>query len=191
MRIRVLFIQDVPPRFRAGEIREVARGYARNYLIPRGLGVPATKDQLNRVEKVKQVAAERRVAVATQMSEVAKRLEGASVTIRMRSGEGGRLYGAVTNMLVAQELEKAIGVEVDRRQIDLTEPIREIGTFQVPVRLSAEHSPTVTVNVESTTHLAGPALEQSEGTPQPAQATAAEAPSTEAAGNVEQPAATE
>ncbi|MBM3946561.1 MAG: 50S ribosomal protein L9, partial [SAR202 cluster bacterium] len=116
MRVRVLFLQDVLPRFRAGEIREVARGYARNYLIPRGLGVPATKDQLNRVEKVKQVATERRVAVSAQMSEVAKRLEGATITIRMRSGEGGRLYGAVTNMLMAEELQKAVGVKVDRRQ---------------------------------------------------------------------------
>lgn len=156
MRVRLLFLQDVPPRYRAGEVREVTRGYARNYLIPHGFAVPATKDQLNRIEKVKTLAAEHRKVESVRMGDLAGLLQGASITVRMRSGEGGRLYGAVTNMLLAEELKKAIGVEVDRRQIDLREPIRGIGTFQVPVRLGADYNPTITVTVESSTQF-GPA----------------------------------
>ncbi len=151
MRVRLLFLQDVLPRYRAGELREVTRGYARNYLIPHGFAVPATKDQLNRIEKVKSVAAEHRKVESVRMGDLAGLLQGASITIRMRSGEGGRLYGAVTNMLLAEELKKAVGVEIDRRQIDLREPIRGIGTFQVPVRLGENNTPTITVTVESST----------------------------------------
>jgi large subunit ribosomal protein L9 len=179
MRVRLLFLQDVLPRFRAGEVREVAPGYARNYLIPQGFAVPATKDQLNRIAKVKTLATERRQVETVRMGDLAGLLQGASITIRMRSGEGGRLYGAVTNMLLAEELKKAIGVEVDRRQIDLREPIRGIGTFQVPVRLGADHNPTITVTVESSTQF-GQA-----GTPVAAAPAAAAAPQPQEAGPTE------
>jgi large subunit ribosomal protein L9 len=149
VRVRVLFLQDVPPRYLAGEIREVASGYARNLLIPQGLAAPATKDHLNRIATVKKLAEEKRKAVSLEMSQLAERLKGASVTLRVRSGEGGRLYGSITNIAIAEEIKKELGLEVDRRLIDLPEPIRTIGTFPVAVKLSAEHTPTVTVNVES------------------------------------------
>ncbi|MSQ11678.1 MAG: 50S ribosomal protein L9 [Dehalococcoidia bacterium] len=151
MRVRILFLQDVPPRYLAGEIREVAQGYARNYLIPQGLAAPATKGHLNRVAAVKRAAEGRRKVQAVQVSDLAARLQGVSITVQARAGEGGRLYGAVTNMTIAQELQKSLGVVVDRRLIDLPEAIRTVGTFQVPVRLAAEQTPTITVNVQGIT----------------------------------------
>ena len=83
MRIRVVFLQDVPPKYLAGDIHEVAAGYARNYLIPKELAAPAVRDHLKRIEKVKRVAQERRIQVTTNMEELASHIEGATVARRL------------------------------------------------------------------------------------------------------------
>ena len=148
MRVRMLFLQDVPPRHLAGEVKEVARGYARNYLVPQGFAVIATAEHMKRVAKVKTIAEEKRKGVAMKQSELVKRIDGSSITLKARAGEGGRLYGSITNMSIADEIRKELGIEIDRRLIELPDPIRALGSFKVPVRFGADLAATVTVNVE-------------------------------------------
>ena len=148
MRVQVVFLADVPPKHMAGDVRAVSGGYARNYLIPQGLAAPATADQLKRIAKIKTAAEAKRVRDAADLKGVADLLEGLSVTLKGRSGQGGRLYGSITTMAIAEALTEAVGQDIDRRIISLTEPIRDLGTFQVPVRLHMDLIPTVTVVVE-------------------------------------------
>lgn len=148
MRVQVVFLADVPPKHMAGDVRAVSGGYARNYLIPQGLAAAATADQLKRIAKIKSAAESKRARDAADLKSVADVLDGLSVTLKGRSGQGGRLYGSITTMAIAQALTDAVGHEIDRRIISLTDPIRDLGTFQVPVRLHMDLIPTVTVVVE-------------------------------------------
>ena len=148
MRFQVVFLADVPPKYMAGEIRAVSGGFARNYLIPQGLAAPATSEQLKRIEKIKKIAEEKRTRDASDLKGVFDKLEGLSITVKGRSGEGGHLYGSITNMAIAEALTEAVGQDIDRRTISLPEPIRELGTFEIPVRLHMDLVPTVTVVVE-------------------------------------------
>lgn len=148
MRFQVVFLADVPPKYMAGEIRAVAAGFARNYLIPQGLAAPATSEQMKRIEKIKKVAEEKRFKEASDLKGVADKLEGLSITLKGRAGEGGHLYGSITNVAIAEALTEAVGQDIDRRTITLPEPIRDLGTFEVPVRLHMDLVPTVSVIVE-------------------------------------------
>ena len=148
MRFQVVFLADVPPKYMAGEIRAVSGGFARNYLIPQGLAAPATSEQLKRIEKIKKIAEEKRVRDASDLKGVFDKLEGLHITVKGRSGEGGHLYGSITNIAIAEALTEAVGQDIDRRTISLSEPIRELGTFEIPVRLHMDLVPTVTVVVE-------------------------------------------
>ena len=148
MRFQVVFLADVPPKYMAGEIRAVSGGFARNYLIPQGLAAPATSEQLKRIEKIKKVAEKKRSKDASDLKGVSDKLEGLSITLKGRAGEGGHLYGSITNMAIAEALTEAVGQDIDRRTITLTEPIRDLGTFEVPVRLHMDLIPTITVVVE-------------------------------------------
>ena len=148
VRFQVVFLADVPPKYMAGEIRAVSGGFARNYLIPQGLAAPATSEQMKRIEKIKKIAEEKRSKDASDLKGVSDKLEGLSITLKGRSGEGGHLYGSITNMAIAEALTEAVGQDIDRRTITLTEPIRDLGTFEVPVRLHMDLIPTITVVVE-------------------------------------------
>ena len=143
-----MFVQDVLPRYRAGEVWSVAGGYARNYLIPRGMAVPATRDQLQRAEKLRAAAEVRHVAEVKDLRAFSEQVEGARLTLRARAGDEGRLYGSVTAAGIAEELTRLVGREVDRRLVQLPAPIKEIGEYEIPVRLHAEVVPTITVVVE-------------------------------------------
>ena len=149
LRIRVMFVQDVLPRYRAGEVWSVAGGYARNYLIPRGMAVPATRDQLQRAEKLRAAAEVRRDVEVKDLRAFGEKVEGATLTLRARAGDEGRLYGSVTAAGIAEELTRLVGREVDRRLVQLAAPIKEIGEYEVPVRLHMEVVPTITVVVEA------------------------------------------
>lgn len=190
MRIRVVFLQDVPPRHWAGDVKEVAGGYARNYLIPQGLAAPAVSDSLKRIAKIKQAAEVRRGRETQDMEVLAQIVNGTTVTLKARAAEGGRLYGSVTSTQIAEELSRTLDREVERRLIHLAEPIKEAGTFEVSVRLYPNITPTITVVVEAEGQLPPP--------PAPAEAleaqeSAAEAPAAEASeqGEAEAPRAEE
>jgi len=151
LRIQVLFVTDVPPKYRAGEVRAVAGGYARNYLFPKEMAVPATAEHRKRIAKIMQVAEVRRTRETQETQVIADRLNDTSVTIKVRAGDGGRLYGSVTNAAIADAIMQASGLEVDRRLIQAPEPIRNLGTFPVTVRLQQDVSAVVSVVVEDVT----------------------------------------
>lgn len=128
----------------AGDIVTVKPGYGRNYLIPRGLAYEATEANIRRIEREKaklEAQAAERLTAARQQANV---LEGASVTFHARAAEEGRLFGSITNGDIADKLAEQ-GIEVDRRQIQLDEPIKGLGVFSVPVRLHADVRPEIKV----------------------------------------------
>ena len=136
--MRVVFLEDVAGVAQGGEVKEVKNGFARNYLIPKNLAVPASHNALQRIERLKRQAEATRLQRLADMKALADELEGMLVNIEMRAGASGRLYGSVTNGIVADGLAKLIGREIDRRTIEIVEPIRELGIHNVNVRLQAE-----------------------------------------------------
>lgn len=167
LRIKVVFLQDVYPRYQAGEIASVAGGYARNYLIPKNIAVPATREQLKHIENIRKLGLERREREAESTAALFERLNGLAVTIRARAGENGRLYGSVTNMRIAEELERVANEEFDRRLIDLPEPIRAVGEFAVSLRLPQGVTPVITVTVESEADPSASTEEEGASGPEP------------------------
>lgn len=146
--MRVVFLQDVPRVALAGEVKEVADGFARNYLIPKRLAVPATPDQLQRIGAIRRAAEERRRRELADLQSLVEALNGRTVVIKARSSEGGRLYGSVTALSIAGALSEQVGREVDRRAVDLPEPIKALGTYTVRLRFPQNLEAQVTVVVE-------------------------------------------
>ena len=149
MRIRVIFLKDVLPRYRAGEVWAVAGGYARNYLIPEGFALPATNDQLERAAKIKAVAEVQRTKEIEGLQDFAEQIAGRELTIKERVSDTGRLYGSVTAGMVASGLTELVGREVDRQFVLLPEPIKQIGEYEIPFRLHMEVTPSITLRVEA------------------------------------------
>ena len=135
--MKVVFLEDVEGVAQGGEVKEVKRGFARNYLIPQRLAMPATRDSLQRIDRLKKQAEERRLRTISDMKQLAEELGGKRVDVPMRAGAGGRLYGSVTNAIVADALSELLEREIERRNVQIPESIREVGTFNVRVHLYA------------------------------------------------------
>lgn len=144
--MRVILKQEVPNLGDAGDIVKVKPGYGRNYLIPRGLAIPANEGSLKQLEHQQRLAASIKKKQLEAANQKATMLATTSVTIRREAGEDDRLFGSVTNRDIAEALALE-GVEVDRKAIQLEEHIRSLGLFQVPVRLHREVEATVKVYV--------------------------------------------
>lgn len=145
--MEVILLKDVPRLGRAGELRRVAPGYARNHLIPKGLAVFATEGAAKELEQQQQLEARREKQLETEAQALAEELEGLTLTIYAKTGEKQRLYGSVTSGDIAEALEKETGRIIDRRKIELEEPIRQLGIYSVPVRLLSDLSPMIRVDV--------------------------------------------
>jgi large subunit ribosomal protein L9 len=133
-----------------GDVVDVADGYARNYLMPRGLAVRASKGGVKHVESLKRAHTTKVSQAQAEAQEVADRLTANTIKVRARVGEEGRLFGSVTAAEVAEEIERQTGVKVDRRDVRLEEPIRSVGVHQVTVHLFTDVDPPVPVEVEPT-----------------------------------------
>ncbi len=144
--MKVLLLEDVYKLGRAGDVKKVANGYGRNYLIPQGLAVLATPGALKQVEHIRARAAAHRAALNEEMSGVAEQLDGLVLTFSMKAGETDKLYGSVTTQMIADSLKENTGFEIDRRQID-AQPIRTLGEHKVNVRLTVDLIPEITVLV--------------------------------------------
>ena len=144
--MKVILQEDVANVGSTGEIVDVADGYGRNYLLPRSLAVLADERNTRRTEHVKRLAAARQAKVLAAARELGARISGVSVSIKRQAGAQEKLFGSVTNQDV-QEALAAQGVEVDRRQITLAEPIRSLGVFQVPVKVHKDVEAAVKVYV--------------------------------------------
>ena len=145
--MKVIFLEDVPSIARAGETKEVANGYGRNFLIPRKLALPAKPQDMKAVEAhIKERA---RIAVKTEAETIklANQLDGKEITLTARVGQKDRLYGSITPADIASKLESTIGLVIDKRKIELDESIRQIGSYEVPIRLAKDIVPKITVTV--------------------------------------------
>lgn len=133
--MKVVLIQDVKGTGKAGETKDVADGYARNFLLPRKLAQPATKGAEAQVERQKATATQREQRELDDAKELAKKLEAAQVTLKLRSGKDGKLFGAVTNADVASALKQQHGITLDRRKIEFNEPVKAMGPGAAHVKL--------------------------------------------------------
>ncbi len=145
--MKVILLQDVEGLGKAGDLKDVANGYARNYLLPRQLAAGATPSLV--ANRQQRIAAEQRKLEkqADQNRQQAERLGQISLTFKARVGREGRLYGSITSQDIAAGLRDSEGIIIDRRMIDLPEPIRTVGTFTVPVKIAQKLAPKITVNV--------------------------------------------
>lgn len=145
--MKVVFLETVEGSGTMGEVKTVANGYARNYLLPRGLAAPATASLLERAEELAQVEEERQQAQDESAQGLARQLDGHPLVMAVRVGEQGRLYGSVTSADLAEKAGEILGRELDRRRVLLPEVIRQVGVFSVPLRLSRNVVPEVQVVV--------------------------------------------
>lgn len=147
--MKVVFLEDVPNVGKAGQIKEVAEGYGRNYLIPRKLAMPARPQDIKDVEaKIKTRA---RIAAKTEveMRTLADDLKGKVITLKARAGQQARLYGSITSADISEALIKQLGANVEKRKIEMAEPIHQLGTYEVQIRLAKDITTSVKVAVES------------------------------------------
>ena len=145
--MQVILRQDVDKIGRRGEIVDVSRGYVRNFLVPRGLAEMATPGKLEEVRHEMEEAEERDRRMAERASEIAEILNKSVITIEARTGEDERLFGSVTAANIASAIERARDVRIDRRRIRLDEPIKSLGTHQVPIQVHGDIEASVKVIV--------------------------------------------
>jgi large subunit ribosomal protein L9 len=144
--MKVLLIQDVYKLGRAGDVKKVADGFGRNYLIPQGLAVLATPGALKQTEHIRSRADAQRAIINQEMSNVAEMLADVTLSFPAKAGETGKLYGSVTPAMIAEGIQEETGVEINRRQMDL-QPIRNLGIHKVDIRLTIDLIPEITVIV--------------------------------------------
>ena len=136
--MKVLFLEDVEGVAHGGEVKEVKRGFAKNYLLPKNIAVIATKASLERIPKLKVEADKNRIQRLNDMKELSGELDGMRVNLPMRSGPTGKLYGSVTNNMIASELSSISSKDIQRRMIVLPESIRQLGLFEISLNLLQE-----------------------------------------------------
>jgi large subunit ribosomal protein L9 len=146
--LKILLTQDVQGLGKAGQIKEVHDGYARNYLLPRGLAVFATPAEMKKREVQEKSRAIQDAKQADAGRRLADRIAAVQLVFRARVGEQHRLFGSITTTDIAEAMEKQLGEPIDRHRLVLEEPIKHLGTFKVPVHLGRDLSPEVTVVVE-------------------------------------------
>jgi large subunit ribosomal protein L9 len=146
--MEVILKEDVAKLGKIGEVVRVRDGYARNYLLPRGLVLEANKKNLKRFEHQKKIVNDQKQKITRQAQSAGDQLNGVSLVMPMKVGEDGRLFGSVTNIHIEKAL-KAKGLNIDRRKIQLSEPIKNAGDYEVPVRLSADLTVPLKVSVVS------------------------------------------
>ena len=145
--MKVIFNTDVRGQGKKGEMKEVSDGYARNYLMPRGLASPATADAVNALKLKEKAKAAQMAKEKAAAEENAKRLSGVVVQISARAGQGGRLFGAVTSQEIAEALREQHGIEIEKNKIVQAEPIKHFGSYEVKAKLGYEVSGTINVLV--------------------------------------------
>ena len=147
--MKVVFMEYVPNVGKAGQIKEVADGYGKNFLIPHKLAMPAKAGDIKNVEA--QIKARARVAAKTEaeMKALAAELEGKEISIKAKVGQQGRLYGSITSADIATGLESSMKITIDKRKIELAEPIRSAGTYEVPIKLGKDIATKIKVTVVS------------------------------------------
>jgi large subunit ribosomal protein L9 len=169
--MKVILLEYVYKHGVAGEVIDVADGFARNYLIPRGLAVKATEGEMKRAQKLREQAVIRRAELDHRLNELARQIDGVELVFGRRAAVTGKLFGSVTTAEIAQALFEKTGVDINRRRIS-QQALREVGTHEVPVRLGTELSPMLRVTIVPEQQLAEylAQLERGDGEAVPAEA---------------------
>ncbi|RUT33729.1 50S ribosomal protein L9 [Paenibacillus zeisoli] len=144
--MKVIFLQDVKGQGKKGQVKEVSEGYAQNFLLPKGLVKPATQGNVKTLENQSAAELKRKQQEKEEAIELGKKLEEMTVGLKAKSGEGGRLFGAITSKQIAEAMQ-GLGVKIDKRKIELNDPIRTLGVTQVTVKLHPEVKTTLKVQV--------------------------------------------
>ena len=145
--MRVIFLEDVPNVASAGDIKEVADGYGRNFLIPKKLALLANSPAASLVEAQRKIKSRSQAQSREELLELAQQLEGKELTLKGRAGAKGRLHGSITSADIAAELQNTANLVVDKKKIELAEPIRQLGSHEVTVRLASDITPKIMVTV--------------------------------------------
>lgn len=164
--MKVIFLEDVPKVAKVGQTKDVAKGYARNYLFPRKLAILADSPAASALEVHLNKLIKQRAIEEAEMTELAKKIQGTQITLKAKVGEKDKLYGSITTTDIAEALTKVIDREIEKKRIELAEPIRHVGVFDVTVRFTHEIAAGIVVTVMS----------DAEGAASPARAPKAEAP---------------
>jgi len=145
--MKVVFLQDVPNVARAGEIKEVANGYGRNFLIPHKLALLASSPAISLIEAQRKISAQNQLQTEAEAAELANQLDGREIFLKAQAGAKDRLYGSITNADIAAELESATGLVIDKKKIELAKPIHQLGSYEVSIRLARDVIPKIKVTV--------------------------------------------
>jgi large subunit ribosomal protein L9 len=148
--MKVILLKDVKDIGPADTVKDISDGFARNFLIPKGAAVIADKGSLKTLEARLKVKAEELEKHKGELKDTASKIDGAEISINVDVGENGKLFGSVTHQDIAQKIYESLGIEVDKKKIVLDQPIKTIGSFEVPVKFAPDITASVKVNVAAT-----------------------------------------
>jgi large subunit ribosomal protein L9 len=148
--MKVIFLKDVKGKGKKGEVKNVADGYAHNFLIKQGLAMEANSASISTLDAQKKKEAKLAAEELAEAKKLKEELEKITVELTAKAGEGGRLFGSITTKQIAEELFKKHGIKIDKRKMELTDAIRTLGSTKVPVKLHHEVLATLTVTVKET-----------------------------------------
>lgn len=146
--MKVIFVQDVPNIAKAGQVKDVADGYARNFLFPKKYAVLATAGELKRLKTHEYAVAQRHDRTEEEFKYLAETIKQLTINLALKVGVNNRVYGSITAAHIAEELNKLTGQEIDKRKVLLEEPIRKLGNYEIFVELTKDITPKVKVVVE-------------------------------------------
>ena len=146
--MKVIFLKDVSEKGKAGEVKEVSKGYAKNFLLPQGLALIVTPAVMKQVEVRLEKERRKEAGNRAKLSELAEQLEGKEIHLQTRMGAGDRLFGSITTADIAKELSNVIGSDIDKKSIDIDKPLRQAGSHEIVVKLSSDLKPRITVVIE-------------------------------------------
>lgn len=145
--MKVVFLEDVSNVAKAGEMKEVANGYARNFLIPKKLAMLASSSAASTIKAQLKARARTQEKAKAGLVELANQIEGKELILKAKAGAEERLYGSITSADIAAELESTAGTVIDKKKIELAEPIRQLGSYEIAVRLAQDVIPKIKVTV--------------------------------------------
>lgn len=146
--MKVIFLQDVKGKGKKGQMAEISDGYARNYLLPKKLAMEATADAINTMRMNDKAAAEKAAKERAEAVEISKKLRELTLVVTAKGGGAGKLFGAITSQEIATALKEKSGIEIDKRKIVLSDPIKNVGTYTVQCKLGYEIVAPLTVKIQ-------------------------------------------
>jgi large subunit ribosomal protein L9 len=146
--VKVVLLEDIRRLGRAGEVKEVADGYGRNFLIPKKLAVLATPSAVKSADIIQKKNEQIQQQLTAELSELAQKIEGLSISFKAKVASEGRLYGSIRDADIANEVSSAVGADIDKDYIELDEPIRQLGSYDITIRLTYDLTSKITVVVE-------------------------------------------